>query len=380
MAEGRGIALVGPTHPYSGGISHHTTTLANRLQEAGHRVEVVSWRAQYPRWLRDGDTHVPEDEPEVVPLAPTTAPLAWYDPIGWYRAGRRLRGHGLVVYSTVSAFHAIPFRIMAAGAGRRTRQAAVVHNVVPHLGGRPWHRWLNRLLYRRMDAVIVHSERQRELALPSAGRTPVVVAVMPLPDLVGVPREAADPARSAARELPPLRLLFFGMVRPYKGVDVLLEALAGVPGAELVVAGEFWQPVEEFRAQAERLGIADRVELRPGYVPIRGTAALFAAADALVLPYRGASASNNVELARRFGLPVVATDVGTFSRDVRDGVDGLIVPPGDPEALAAALRRLADPELHRRLRAAVPFPPADESWARYAEAVASLARARAGAA
>lgn len=363
------VALVGPTHPYSGGISHHTTTLANRLLDAGHRADIVSWKAQYPKALRDGDTHVPADRPEVVPAAPITQPLAWYDPIGWYRTGRRLRDRDLVVYSTVSAFHAIPFRIMAAGLGRRVKQSVIVHNVVPHLGGKRHHRLLNRLLYRRVDEVIVHSDAQRALALPSAGRTPVTVATMPLPDLVGIPRDADDPARVAAREPGPLRLLFFGMVREYKGVDVLLDALARTADAELTIAGEFWQPVDDFRAQIARLGLDHRVTLRPGYVPIHDTAPLFAAADALVLPYRGASASNNVELARRFGLPVVASAVGTFTRDIRDDVDGYLVPPADPDALAAALTRLADLDTYRRIRSTVPFPPADENWARYVDTV-----------
>lgn len=363
------VALVGPTHPYSGGISHHTTTLANRLIEAGHRADVVSWKAQYPKFLRDGDTHVPVDRPEVVPAAPTAQPLAWYDPIGWYRTGRRLRDRDLVVYSTVSAFHAIPFRVMAAGAGRGVTQSVIVHNVVPHMGGGRIHRMLNRLLYRRMDEVIVHSDAQRALALPSAGRTPVTVATMPLPDLVGIPRRADDPVRVADRRPGPLRLLFFGMVREYKGVDILVDALARTADAELTIAGEFWQPVDQFRDQIRRLGLESRVTLRPGYVPIHDTASLFGSVDALVLPYRGASASNNVELARRFGLPVVASAVGTFVRDIADDVDGYLVPPADPDALAAALTRLAEPATYHRIRAGVPFPPADENWARYVEVV-----------
>ncbi len=176
-----------------------------------------------------------------------------------------------------------------------------------------------------------------------------------------------DPHAARHRYGPPgRRLLFFGLVRPYKGLDVLLRALAaGPPDVRLTVAGEFWGGVGDTRRMIDELGLAGRVDLRPGYVPAADVPALFAAADAVVLPYRSATATQNVDLAHRYGLPVVATAVGMLAQAVRDGVDGLLATPGDPMSLAAALHRLYEPGMLDALRAQVVPPDVDAAWDRY---------------
>src|SRR5690606_14286007 len=100
------IALVGPTHPYKGGVAQHTTTLARQLGLAGHVVDLVSWSAQYPGFLYPGEQRVPEHKPEVPPWPRTTYPLAWYRPDGWWRVGRDLRWHDLVVLVLVTPLQA----------------------------------------------------------------------------------------------------------------------------------------------------------------------------------------------------------------------------------------------------------------------------------
>lgn len=134
---------------------------------------------------------------------------------------------------------------------------------------------------------------------------------------------------------------------------MLLRAFAAgaPPGALLTVAGEFWGGSAELRGLARELGVADRVEFREGYVPAGELGALFAAADAAVLPYRSATATQNVLLAQRHGLPVIATRTGTLPDAVRDGADGLLCAPGDPEDLARALAAFAAPGTAERLRA-----------------------------
>ena len=163
-----------------------------------------------------------------------------------------------------------------------------------------------------------------------------------------------------------MRLLFFGIVRPYKGLDVLLRALAQAPAhVTLTVAGEFWGDSTEMDNLIAELGLADRVTLRPGYVPADEIPALFGAADALVMPYREATASQNALLAFAHGVPVITTTAGALADQVRDGVDGLTCAPGDEKDLLRALEEIGDPETARRLRAGVrPVDPAP-GWAAY---------------
>jgi glycosyltransferase involved in cell wall biosynthesis len=167
-----------------------------------------------------------------------------------------------------------------------------------------------------------------------------------------------------------VRLLALGMVRRYKGFDLLLDAARQVPGVHVTVAGEQWgEAGEQVRALAADGALAGRVTLRPGYVPGPDIPALLASHDVLALPYRHATASQNVLLGHAHGLPVLATRVGTFGGQVRDGVDGLLVPPGDVPALVTALERLTAPGELDRLRQGLPDVDVTGPWATYVAAL-----------
>lgn len=355
------IAIVGPAFPYKGGGAHHTTELAHRLAAAGHDPVIESWRAQYPAFLYPGQQTI--SEPEGEPFADTRRRLDWRRPDGWWRVGRSLRAYDLVVLAVLSPVQVPAYRGILAGLGRRAPVVALCHNVLPH-ERKPYDRPLMKALLSRVDGVLVHSEQQAELARGLTSR-PVRVAEMPahLPAKAG-PSGRAPHTAGAAR-----RLLFFGIVRPYKGLDVLLRALATTDDVSLTVAGEFWGGLDDTRALISDLGLTGRVDLRPGYVPAADVPGLFADADALVLPYRTATASQNVWMAHEYGVPVIATRVGGFADQVRDGVDGLVCEPGDVGSLADALKRFYAPGEPERLRAAV--DPVDHGpvWNAYLDAL-----------
>jgi glycosyltransferase involved in cell wall biosynthesis len=329
------IALVGPAHPYKGGGARHTTELAHRLAAAGHDVIIESWRAQYPSRLYPGQQTV--DVPEGEPYPRTHRRLAWYRPDGWLAEGRRLRPADLVVFAYLTPLQAPPYLTIMAGLRRHARTAVICHNVLPH-ERRPGDVPLTRALLSRADTVITHAPAQTRLLPPPA------------------PAEPSAPAR----------LLFFGIVRPYKGLDVLLRALAQAPAhVTLTVAGEFWADTTEMDNLIAELGLADRVTLRPGYVPADEIPALFGAADALVMPYREATASQNALLAFAHGVPVITTTAGALAEPVRDGVDGLTCAPGDTEDLLRVLKEFSDPQVARRLRAGIPAVDPDRGWDGY---------------
>jgi glycosyltransferase involved in cell wall biosynthesis len=159
-------------------------------------------------------------------------------------------------------------------------------------------------------------------------------------------------------------------VRDYKGVDLLMQALAAVPGLTLTVAGELWGDAgRRVRRLALDPRLRDRVIVREGYLPATQLPRLLASHDVLALPYRSATGSQNALLGHGHGLPVLATRTGTFATDVRDGVDGLLVEPGSVEALTTALRRLAEPSFVERLRWGVTAPDLDGPWQRYLDAL-----------
>jgi len=361
------IALIGPAHPYKGGGARHTTELAHRLTAAGHDVVIESWRAQYPRRLYPGQQTV--DAAEGEPYPSTHRRLAWYRPDGWLAAGRRHAAADLVVFAFLTPFQVPPYLTILAGLGRppgRPRTAAICHNVLPH-ERRPGDVALTRTLLSHVDTVITHSAGQAAQARALAPGATVRTVTMP-PHLPITDYQNHGTERTSVPALAQCHLLFFGIVRPYKGLDVLLRALAGAPAhVTLTVAGEFWGGTGQTEQLIAALGLRDRVRLRPGYVPATGIPALFAAADALVMPYREATASQNALLAFAHGVPVITTTAGALAEAVRDGVDGLTCAPDDAEDLLRALKEISDPQTAQRLRSGVRAWDPEPCWAAYLE-------------
>ena len=295
----------------------------------------------------------------------------------------------MVVLSVVTPVQAPAYLTLARAArSGGCTVVALCHNVQPH-ESRGADEPLMRALLRRVDAVVVHSAAQASLAeaLTSA---PVQVAALPphLPPPGRAPTGAHRGRRSqrfppgqrsgGGRGAPPgqdrrgprHRLLFFGIVRPYKGLDILLRALAETgPQISLTVAGEIWYGREDLLRLISDLGLQDRVTMPGAYVPTADVPGLFAGADALVLPYRSATASQNALIAFQFGVPVIASRAGAIADAVQDGVNGILCAPGDAVDLARAIRALYAPGALERLRAGVLPPVPGPLWDDYLAAL-----------
>jgi glycosyltransferase involved in cell wall biosynthesis len=245
------------------------------------------------------------------------------------------------------------------------------HNVLRHSGDTdPAER---RQLYAAFDAIVVHTPSGVEQLLEW-----------------GVPRERVVRIPHGTFGAPPgpieqpngRRLLFFGLIRGYKGLDVLVRALPEVPNAELVVAGDPMEPVEPVRKLAQDLGVDERIDWRLGYLPDREVDQLMHDATIAVFPYRGrASASGPLATALGHGRPVVATDV--LGEIVEEFSAGIVVPQDDPAALAAGINHLLDDpaaleEAFRgteRARAALSWSAIAEAHERlYADLLGKVAR------
>jgi glycosyltransferase involved in cell wall biosynthesis len=342
------ICLIGPTYPYRGGIAHYTTLLAQQLaQDPAHEHLLISFSRQYPAWLykgssdRDTSRHPLRSEAEYL--------LDPLNPLSWRRTWQRI---GAWQPELVVMFWWVPFWAPAwAVLGRaikRLRPAPrlvyICHNVLPHEAG-PLDRLALRAALAPADGLLAHAESEAaELRRLLPGKA---VRTSPLPTFAGVGPVAAAPR---AADLPTDRplLLFCGFVRPYKGLDILLEALVQVVAQQpvhLLVAGEFWDDEATYRQQISRLNLDEHVTIDNRYIPDEELSAYLQATDVVVLPYRTATQSAVVQLAFGHGRPVITTNVGGLAEVVDDGRTGLVVPPDDPAALAAALKHYFAEEL-----------------------------------
>ncbi|HSR49192.1 MAG TPA: glycosyltransferase family 4 protein [Acidobacteriota bacterium] len=339
------IALLGPAPPLRGGISQYNSLLHKAFADQGHETLLVSFLRQYPEWLLPGKKQFdPEAEGR------DQAALRLLDsvrPSTWKRTFRRLAGFrpDLVVLQWWHPFMAPCYRGVLRGLSREIpscKSVMVCHNVLSHEHGRfPGRAWVERLLvrtlFKHVDAFVAHGREIISTIREVSSGQPVLKAFLPIQDYHFSPH---DPGPQPRAEDEPSRLLFFGNVRQYKGLDTLLEALARLPGDlrwRLTVAGEFYLSLESFQRQARDLGLADRVEWKPGYLRSDQLPALFRSSDLLVLPYRAASQSGIIPLAFLFELPVLATRVGGLPDVIEHGRNGLLVPPDDPGRLAAAI-------------------------------------------
>jgi len=187
--------------------------------------------------------------------------------------------------------------------------------------------FLTRLVLRGADAIVVHSELEKSQILEFNARARVKVHPLPLFSYDVKPREVRNSH---------LNLLFFGFVRPYKGLDTLLKAVGILKHRDITlrIAGEFWHDKDEYLQLIQGLGISGKVEIMDRYIPEEEMSRCFSEADIVVLPYKRSITSGIIATAYGYGKPVLATRVGGFHEVVQDGYTGRLVPPDDPEALA----------------------------------------------
>jgi len=372
------ICVIGPTYPFRGGIAHYTTLLYRALRER-HEVRFIAFRRQYPKWLFPGETdRDPSARSIVEPGAERV--ISSYLPWSWFAAAWRvvMFRPRIVVIPWWVGFWAPVFWTMAMLVRILTdaRIVYLCHNVVAHEAGR-FDRVATALALATGHGFVVHSQEDCDnlrAILPLA-----VVRKSPHPTYEAFAESGLTRDEARRRlEIEPGEnvILFFGFVRPYKGLDVLLKALPGVTAAEpvrLMVVGEFWKGEDETRALIDDLGVADRVTLVNRYVPNEEVETWFAAADVVALPYRSATGSGICQVAFGHGRAVVATSVGCLPEVVLDGRTGLVVPPGDPAALADALIRFFRDGLRDRFEAAVVEDRDRFSWRHMVDAIEGFA-------
>jgi glycosyltransferase involved in cell wall biosynthesis len=323
------LTYIGPLPPHGGGIAQHGANLTAALVARGHSVQRLSWRSPYPARLYPGELVDPTAEP----AANVRYPLDWHRPHSWITAGRSARQGDALIIPWVTTVHG-PAIWAAVRAAPGIPAVALVHNALPHERHLFDASMTGRIL-RRFDAAVVHATSVAEVLQDLVPNLPI--EVVPHPPNLPLTASVLPPR-------PPLRVLIFGFVRAYKGVELGLDAVAelirrGVK-VELTIAGKFWEPVERWQADVLARRLDDHVVLDDRYIPDEDVAQLFASHHIVLAPYRSATQSGIVPLAQAAGRPVVATAIGGLVEAVEDGVAGRLAAP-DSSELANAIADVA---------------------------------------
>jgi D-inositol-3-phosphate glycosyltransferase len=359
------VAIVGPVFPYRAGIAYCTTRLAEELG-----ADVVSFKRQYPkRWYPGGD-----DVDPTLPRAKADFLLDVLNPLTWLRAARRLRAYDAVIFVWWIWVWALPYRVIMALLPRHTRVILQCHNIGDKEPA-AWKRFLSDLVLRRGNVLVVHARTEAADAWRRARGRRVVQTFLPVHELGG-----AMPPRDEAKQRLGLQgrdvALFFGHVRPFKGLDIAMRAWALLTTKPvLLVAGElWWQTPEELRRIAAELGIAGRVAFDFRFIPDAEIATYFAAADVVLAPYRIEAQSGVALTAFHFGRPVIASDAGGLP-EVVDGRNGIVFQSEDVDALARAVDEFFTTRDRAAMEEAASASARRYSWEEYGRVFARLVEA-----
>lgn len=344
------IALIGPAWPWRGGIAHHTNHLARTLRSLGHSVDVVTFTRQYPKMLFPGESQreVGEPGPEEREINAELM-IDSINPLNWGKVGRTLRerDYDLHAFKFWIPFFGPSFGSIARKVRREGRPniAVICENFLPH-ERRPGDRLLTDRLFRYCNFAITQSTKVKEDLQKVYPQIPQKMQPHPVYEGFGKRVEVGDLRTSLGLDDKQV-LLFFGFIRKYKGLDLLLKSLPAIrrrlPNVHLLVVGEFYEDETEYRSIIDQEGIADIVTVVSRYVPNDEVASWFSLADAVVLPYRSATNSGIVQIAYNFATPAIVTDVGSLSEVVLDGRTGYVTRDAEPETIADAVEKLYEP-------------------------------------
>jgi len=338
------VVILGPAHPLRGGIAHFNDRLARAFQEEQYRVKLISFTLQYPSFLFPGTSQF-TDAPPPAGLDIENR-INSINPISWIKTGvylKKMKPDLLIVRFW------LPFMGPALGTilrivkrNRHTHVVCLADNIIPH-EPRFGDQLFTKYFLKPCDAFVTMSEKVRQDAIKLVGNKPVEMVPHPLYDDFGaiVSKEEArlflQTQKNLAIESQEPLLLFFGFIRSYKGLDLLLEAMSLLQKPmKLLIAGEFYEDGEKYLELIKKLNLTEQVLLQTSFIPDTEVKYYLCAADLLVQPYRKATQSGVTPLAYHFNIPMVVTRVGGLPELVPHGKAGLVADP-NAKAIAQAI-------------------------------------------
>jgi Glycosyltransferase len=408
------VAIVGPVFPFRAGIAYCTTRLAEELRKR-YDVGVISFSRQFPKRFYPGG----DDVDPTLPRAEAEFIVDVVNPVTWLRAGWRLRQYDAVIFVWWVWLFAPAYLVMIAMLRRRTRVILQCHNVGDKEPA-AWKRWLTNRVLRRAHALVTHARTEADEAWRRSGGRRVVRTFLPVHELGGAVPSRAEARATLGIDASANVALFFGHIRPFKGLDIALRAWRELRSdVLLLVAGEvWWERAEEYEQLAGEMGLAVILSRRnPGgvkdgegppnhppegrgsfaalhpsgvspaqddrravlfdfrFIPDSEIATYFAAADVVLAPYRIEAQSGVALTAFHFARPVIATTVGGLP-EVIDGSNGILVPPEDPASLARAVDEFFTTRDHAAMEQSAATSARLYSWPEYAAVFAALVDGR----
>lgn len=337
----KNIKIIGPAYPFRGGLASYNERLAQEFQNQGHRVEIETFTIQYPGILFPGKSqYVDGKGPEHLKIKRTVNSI---NPLNWLRIGTRIRREKP---DLLMVRYWLPFMAPALGTicrivrkNKHTKVICLADNIVPH-EKRPGDHLLTAYFMKSIDGMVAMSQSVLNDINRFNPKLPRALCPHPLFDNFGERIEQSKAKKLLHLELETSYLLFFGFIRDYKGLDILLKAFADQRLIErpvkLIIAGEFYTKPDPYLKLLADLNLNERVILHTDFIPNEKVNQYFSAADLVVQPYKSATQSGVTQIGYHFEKAMLVTNVGGLSEIIPDQKIGYVVEPNE-EAIADAI-------------------------------------------
>ena len=372
------IVILGTAYPYRGGLAAFNERLAKEALANGDQVEVLTFTMQYPDFLFPGKTQY-SDDPAPKDLSIRRV-MNSINPLSWIRTGqmiRRMKPDLLIIKFWIPLMAPCLGTIARIAKRGGVRVVSVLDNVIPH-EPKPWDGVLIRYFIRSVDGFVTMSESVRQDCrrfISKKHPKRVELCPHPLYDNFGEIVDKTEARKQLGLPETGKILLFFGFIRDYKGLDLLLRAYADArlqnEQVHLVVAGEFYNNSEKYYALEKELGLKQPVIWRTEFIPDEQVRVYFSAADLIVQPYKTATQSGVTQIAYHFRKPMLVTNVGGLAEIVPNGKVGYVTAV-DPQAIADALADFCAREDSECFRAGIEEERQKYSWSRMLQTIKGL--------
>ena len=366
------IAILGTAHPLRGGLAAFNERLAYQLRQDGHEVVIYSFSLQYPSFLFPGKTQF-TDEPAPKGLTIKTV-INSVNPLNWLQVGNAMNREK---FDLIIVKYWLPFMGPCFGTILRkskknglTKAICIVDNIIPH-EKRPGDKQFTEYFIKPIDAFVTMSKDVLK-DVKTFTQKPAYFTPHPIYDSYNDPISKQEACNKLGLDAAKKYILFFGFIREYKGLDLLLEAMADTrireAGIELLAAGEYYN--KDVEANNNKI-IEDRqlqkvVHLKTDFIPNSEVKYYFCAADLVVQPYKHATQSGITQIAFHFEKPMVVTNVGGLAEVVPDGKVGFIAEPS-PASIADAILKFYTPNSIPKLKENILLEKKKYTWETFVE-------------
>lgn len=372
------IVILGPAYPYRGGLASFDEMMARTFAEKGKKVTIITFKLQYPRLLFPGKTQF-SDSPPPADLK-IIRMINSVNPFNWFRVGRhirKMRPDAVVVrYWTPFLSPCLGVISRIAGKNKHTVRLSQLDNIIPH-EKHFFDSFLTRFFVRSVDGFIYMSQQVKNDLDQFTATKPSIFAPHPIFSNFGEKQSKEEACRCLALSVDKKYILFFGLIREYKGLDLMLEAWnhlkqSGMTADKrLIIAGEFYTDKSPYLQLAGKLGIGDEIIWHDRFIKDEEVKYYFSVADMIVQPYKSATQSGVTQIAYQFELPMIVTDVGGLAEIVPDGEVGLVVTP-DAKEIARAIEKMYENEGLSGMTEKIKIRKQQFSWEHFTEQIEKL--------